>query len=74
MGVPAAPPLHPPSQHLLVAQEAVLEGAGQDVVHSGQPVGGRRALVENERLGPLSLGQAALEDALLLPEAEDALL
>src|SRR6185436_4614547 len=53
-------------------REDVLERAGLDVVGAGAPVGGRRTLVEGPRLAGLL--QALLEDPVLAPELEDAVL
>lgn len=60
--------------HGPVAREDVLEDPGLDVVRAGHAVGGRRALVEDPLRAALGLLQAALEDLLVAPEAEDAVL
>ncbi len=63
---------HAVAAHRLVAREEVLEDARDDVVRAGAAVGRRRALVEDEQRRVFATLEALLEDALLLPEGEDA--
>ena len=71
VGVPPGLSSHRESGHLLVAREDVLVRPGEDVVETGQPVGGGRSLVENVRRRVATHRQAALEDVGALPELED---
>ncbi len=47
VAVPARPAWHVEALHGLEPGEQVLEGPRLDMVHAGQPVGGRRALIED---------------------------
>src|SRR5262249_7939552 len=76
VGVPAALAGDVVALHRLVTGEHVLHGARQYVAVVRHAVGGRRALVEDERAlrgaGRARLGaQGLLEDLPLLPERED---
>ena len=72
--VPARLARHVVPLHRLVAGEDVLEHAAEDVVRAGSPVGGRRALVEDERLGALAAADRLVENVALAPALEHALL
>jgi hypothetical protein len=62
VAVPAALALDVLAEHRLVAREDVLEHAREHVVGAGSPVGGRRALVEDELLGALAAADRLAED------------
>ncbi len=70
--VPAGLARHAVAAHRLVARKEVLEDARDDVVRAGPPVGRRRSLVEDELRRVLAALETLLEDAVLLPEGEDA--
>ena len=70
--VPAGLARHAVAAHRLVAREEVLEDARDDVVRARPAVGRGRPLVEHEDGGVLAALEALLEDAVLLPELEDA--
>jgi hypothetical protein len=74
VAVPAALALDVAPAHRLVAGEDVLEHAREHVVGAGAPVGGRRALVEHERLGALAAAQRLREDVALTPSLQHLLL
>ena len=74
VAVPAALALDVVAAHRLEARVDVLEDAGQDVVGAGPAVGGRRTLVEDPRLRPLTAAQRLGEDVPLAPALEDGLL
>ncbi len=74
MGVPAPLARHPVAAHRLVADDDVLEDAGQDVVDAGARVGVGWAFVEDEEVILRALLDALVEDIVLAPEPEDALL
>ncbi len=59
--------------HRLIARDHVLEHARQNMVHAGAGIGGGRTLVQHEQIFGVALLHAALKDALLLPESDDAL-
>src|ERR1017187_5925451 len=71
MGVPSGLPSDREPGHLRVAREDVPVGAGEDVVESGKPVGGRGSLVEHVRRRVATHREAALEHVGALPEIED---
>src|SRR6267154_4790733 len=74
MRVPAGLPLHEEALHRLVARKEVLEGAREDVVRGGPPIGCGWAFVEDKaRLSRPQL-EGLLEGALLLPDSHDLLL
>ena len=70
--VPAGLARHAVAAHRLVAREEVLEDARDDVVRAGLAVGRRRPLVEDVEGRVLAALEALLEDAVVLPELEDA--
>ena len=70
--VPAGLARHAVAAHRLVAREEVLEDARDDVVRAGLAVGRRRTLVEDVEGRVLTALEALLEDAVVLPELEDA--
>ena len=72
--VPAGLALDVVPGHRLVAREDVLEDARQHVVRARVAVGGRRALVEDERRRPLAVAQRRLEDVALAPAGQHLLL
>ena len=72
--VPARLALDVVPGHRLVAREDVLEHAGEDVVRSRAPVGGRRALVEDELGRALAPPQRLAEHVALAPAREHLLL
>ncbi len=74
VAVPARLARHPVAAHRLVARVDVLEDAREDVVGAGAAVRGRRPLVEAPDLGALAVLQRALEDVVLAPVAQHALL
>ena len=78
VGVPAEPALDALAAHRLVARDDVLDVAGEQVAVVRQPVGERRAVVEDELVRAVLAGVAVLdrrdEGAVLVPVLEDALL
>ena len=74
VAVPAAAALDEIAAHRPKAREDVLEGAAQDVVHAGRPVGRRRALPEDPRRRALAAAQRLAEDVALTPALEHRLL
>ena len=74
VAVPAALALDEVAAHRLEARVDVLEDAREDVVRAGPAVGGRRALVEDPRLGALAAAQRLREDVALAPALEHLLL
>src|SRR5690606_17781615 len=72
--VPAALAQHVIAAHRFVAREHVFEGAGQDVMRAGPPVGGRRALVEYVPRPALTLAHCAVENVARAPEVKLVLL
>ena len=72
VGVPAGLARHAVAAHRLVAREEVLEDARDDVVRARPAVGRGRPLVEDEDGGVVTALEALLEDAVFLPELEDA--
>jgi hypothetical protein len=74
VAVPAGLALDVAPAHGLVAREDVLEHAREHVVGARAPVGGRRPLVEDERLGALAAAERLVEDVALAPALEDLLL
>ena len=74
VGVPAAAAHGPEAAHGLVAEDDVLEGAREHVVDAGAAVGGRRALVEDERLGVGAQAVDGTEGVVLPPCFEDGFL
>ena len=74
VAVPAEAPLDAPAAHRLVARHDVLDVAGQQVPVVRQAVGERRAVVEDELVGPVLPGRVAgdrrLEGLVGLPEGQ----
>ena len=73
VGVPTALPLDQVSLHRLVAGKQVFHRPGQDMMDTGEAVGRRRSLVEDEGRRLSAQLDALLEDPALPPEAEDGL-
>ena len=71
VGIPARLARHVMPGHRAVTQENVLEDPSQDMAVVREPVRGRRALVEDERLRSFPQFQALFEDAVLVPEPHD---
>ena len=57
VAVPAEPALDPPALHGAKARHQVLDVAGEQVAVVRQPVGERRAVVEDELVGPVLAGR-----------------
>ena len=78
VGVPAEPALDPAAAHGLVARDQVLDVAGQQVAVVRQPVGERRAVVEDELvvavLAGVPLLDAGPEGVVVLPVRQHPLL
>ncbi|GBD14796.1 hypothetical protein HRbin25_00678 [bacterium HR25] len=74
VGVPAGAPGHAVALHRLVADDDVLEDAGQNVMDARAGVGVGRPLVEGELALFRPLLYALAEDVPLPPEAKDFLL
>src|ERR1700735_3652110 len=70
MAVPAALAGNVEPSHGPEPGEQVLEGPCLHVVDTGQPVGGRRTLVEGPGRPALGLLQRSLEDPRVLPAGE----
>ncbi len=71
MSVPSGLSRHGEPGHLLVASEDVLVRAGEDVVKTGEPIGGGRSFVEHIGRRVATHLEAALKDMVALPELED---
>src|SRR5665809_57555 len=74
VAVPARLAIDVVTLHRLKTAEEVLDRPGYDVVEAGLAVGGRGALVEDPLGHALPLGQRALEDLVLFPGPQYALL
>ena len=78
VGVPAEPALDASAAHRLVPRHDVLDVAGEQVAVVRQPVGERRAVVEDELVRAVHAGLAVLdrrdEGPVLVPVLQDALL
>ena len=71
VGVPAEPALDPAAAHGLVARDEVLDVAGEQVAVVRQAVGEGRAVVEDELVGAVGAGLAALDrgdEGAVLPQ------
>ena len=77
VAVPAEAPLDPSAAHRLVARDGVLDEAGQQVAVVREPVGERRAVVEDEFVvaghARVALFDRALERRRLLPNGQHVL-
>src|SRR6185437_14916001 len=72
--VPAEPAVHLVAAHGLVARDDVLDVAGQQVAVVREPVGERRAVVEDELAAVVTVLDALLEGSVRVPVSERPLL
>ena len=74
VGVPTRPAGNPIALHRPETAEQVLVDPRPDMVEAGLAVGGRRSLIEHQLGRRRPVTRRALEDALLLPQVENAAL
>ena len=74
VGVPAEPPVHLVTAHRLVTRHDVLDVAGQQVAIVREPVGERRAVVEDEVAAAVPVADGLVEGVMRVPVGERPLL